>query len=160
MIVVTSPNTNNYESWAEQMGAEQIIINCPDESDVRAMCIWKEHNGQVEEEEGEEADYWKKVNGRMDKVGPLLRCVFNDSEYKSRIDSCESKVKSMNLFDTYYYSVLGTNEVCVVIATSLTNFKGRTTTRRKQFRIAFEFTGIFLSRKFGDMQVGGVNGAE
>ncbi|EKF98191.1 retrotransposon hot spot (RHS) protein, putative, partial [Trypanosoma cruzi] len=48
MIVVTSPNTNNYESWAKHTGAEQIIINCPDESDVRAMCIRKEHSGQVE----------------------------------------------------------------------------------------------------------------
>ncbi|PWU91496.1 putative retrotransposon hot spot (RHS) protein [Trypanosoma cruzi] len=112
MIVVTSPNTNNYESWAEQMGAEQIIINCPDESDVKAMCIWKEHNGQVEEEAGEEADYWKKVNGRMDKVGPLLRCVFNQRKYKSRIYSYEGKVKSMNIFDTHYYSILGTNKMC------------------------------------------------
>ncbi|EKG05868.1 retrotransposon hot spot (RHS) protein, putative [Trypanosoma cruzi] len=112
MIVVTSPNTNNYESWAEQMGAEQIIINCPDESDVRAMCIWKEHNGQVEEEAGEEADYWKKVNGRMDKVGPLLRCVFDQSVYKDRIDSCESVVNKMILRDTNYYSVLGTDKMC------------------------------------------------
>ncbi|KAF8302810.1 putative retrotransposon hot spot (RHS) protein, partial [Trypanosoma cruzi] len=51
MIVVTSPNTKNYESWAKQMDAEQIVMNCPDESDVRAMCVWKEHNGQLEEEE-------------------------------------------------------------------------------------------------------------
>ncbi|RNF03045.1 retrotransposon hot spot (RHS) protein [Trypanosoma cruzi] len=93
MIVVTSPNKNNYESWAEQTGAEQIIINCPDESDVRAMCIWKEHNGQVEEE----ADYWKKVKDRMDKVGPLLRYVFKQRKYKSRIYSCKSKVKKIDL---------------------------------------------------------------
>ncbi|EKG00392.1 retrotransposon hot spot (RHS) protein, putative [Trypanosoma cruzi] len=48
----------------------------------------------------------------MDKVGPLLRCVFNQRNYKDRIDSCKSKVKKMNLFDTNYYSVLGSNEVC------------------------------------------------
>ncbi|PWU91566.1 putative retrotransposon hot spot (RHS) protein [Trypanosoma cruzi] len=109
MIVVTSPNKNNYESWAKLVRAKQIIINCPEENDVRAMCVWMKHNGQLAEEE---ADYWKKVNGRMDKVGPLLRYIFDESEYKSRIDSCESKVNSMNLFDTYYYSILGTNEVC------------------------------------------------
>ncbi|EKG01279.1 retrotransposon hot spot (RHS) protein, putative [Trypanosoma cruzi] len=117
MIVVTSPNTNNYESWAKLVGAEQIIINCPEENDVRAMCIWMKHSGQVEEEEEEEeaeeeADYWKKVKDRMDKVGPLLRCVFNQRKYKSRIYSYQGKVKSMNLFDTYYYSILGSNEVC------------------------------------------------
>ncbi|EKF98839.1 retrotransposon hot spot (RHS) protein, putative, partial [Trypanosoma cruzi] len=109
MIVVTSPNKNNYESWAKLVRAKQIIINCPDGSDVRAMCVWMKHNGQLAEEE---ADYWKKVNGRMDKVGPLLRYIFDDSEYKDRIDSCKSKVNSMNLLDTYYYSILGTNEVC------------------------------------------------
>ncbi|EAN86737.1 putative retrotransposon hot spot (RHS) protein [Trypanosoma cruzi] len=113
MIVVTSPNKNNYESWAKLVRAKQIIINCPDESDVRAMCIWKEHNGQLAvEEEEEEADYWKKVNGRMDKVGPLLRYIFDDRKYIGRIDSCKSKVKTMNLFATNYYSILGTNEVC------------------------------------------------
>ncbi|EKG08241.1 retrotransposon hot spot (RHS) protein, putative, partial [Trypanosoma cruzi] len=115
MIVVTSPNKNNYESWAKLVGAEQIVINCPEESDVRAICIWKERNGQVEEEsedEEEEADYWKKVKERIYKVGPLLRYIFDESEYKSRIYSCEGKVNSMNLFDTYYYSILGTNEVC------------------------------------------------
>ncbi|RNC52089.1 putative retrotransposon hot spot (RHS) protein, partial [Trypanosoma cruzi] len=109
MIVVTSPNKNNYESWAKLVRAKQIIMNCPEENDVRAMCIWKKHNRQLAEEE---ADYWKKVNGRMDRVGPLLRYIFDDSEYNDRIDSCESKVKSMNLFDTNYYSILGTNEVC------------------------------------------------
>ncbi|PWU88925.1 putative retrotransposon hot spot (RHS) protein [Trypanosoma cruzi] len=109
MIVVTPPNKNNYESWAKLVRAKKIIINCPDESDVRAMCIWMKHNRQLEEEE---ADYWKKVKDRMDKVGPLLRYIFDDSEYKSRLVSCESRVKSMNLFATHYYSILGTNEVC------------------------------------------------
>ncbi|RNC44993.1 putative retrotransposon hot spot (RHS) protein [Trypanosoma cruzi] len=109
MIVVTSPNKNNYESWAKLVRAKRIIIDCPDESDVRAMCVWMKHNRQLEEEE---ADYWKKVKDRMDEVGPLLRYIFGDSEYKSRLVSCKSKVKSMVLPDTHYYSILGTNEVC------------------------------------------------
>ncbi|PWU99938.1 putative retrotransposon hot spot (RHS) protein [Trypanosoma cruzi] len=109
MIVVTPPDKNNYESWAKLVRAKKIIINCPDESDVRAMCIWMKHNRQLEEEE---ADYWREVKDRMDKVGPLLRYIFDDSEYKSRLVSCESRVKSMNLFATHYYSILGTNEVC------------------------------------------------
>ncbi|PWU83240.1 putative retrotransposon hot spot (RHS) protein [Trypanosoma cruzi] len=113
MIVVTSPNKNNYESWAKQIGAEQIIIDCPDESDVKAMCSWMKRNGHLAEEEAkEEADYWKKVKERIDKVGPILRYVFDQRKYKSRFDSCVSKVNSMNLSDTKYYSILGTNEVC------------------------------------------------
>ncbi|EKF28847.1 retrotransposon hot spot (RHS) protein, putative, partial [Trypanosoma cruzi marinkellei] len=39
MIVVTSPNSNNYESWAKEVEAGRIIINCPEESDVKAMCV-------------------------------------------------------------------------------------------------------------------------
>ncbi|PWV04084.1 putative retrotransposon hot spot protein (RHS) [Trypanosoma cruzi] len=74
MIVVSFPKVTNYDEWEKQLHAARIIMNCPDESDVRAMCIWKEYNGQVEEE----ADYWKKVKDRMDKVGPILRFIFDN----------------------------------------------------------------------------------
>ncbi|PWU82886.1 putative retrotransposon hot spot (RHS) protein [Trypanosoma cruzi] len=109
MIVVTPPDKNNYESWAKLVRAKQIIMNCPEENDVKAMCVWMKHNRQLAEEE---AEYWKEVRGRMNKVGPLLRYIFDDSEYNDRIDSCESTVKKLNLFDNNYYSILGTNEVC------------------------------------------------
>ncbi|RNF00403.1 retrotransposon hot spot (RHS) protein [Trypanosoma cruzi] len=42
MIVVTSPNVNNFKGWMSQNGAMGIAMNCPDESDVKAMCVWNE----------------------------------------------------------------------------------------------------------------------
>ncbi|ESS55484.1 retrotransposon hot spot (RHS) protein [Trypanosoma cruzi Dm28c] len=54
----------------------------------------------------------KEVEGRMDKVGPLLRYVFDQSVYKDRIDSCESTVNKMTMPDIKYYSVLGTHKMC------------------------------------------------
>ncbi|EAN91926.1 retrotransposon hot spot (RHS) protein, putative [Trypanosoma cruzi] len=125
MIVVTSPNTNNYESWAKQMGAERILINCPDESDVRAMCVWKEHNGQLEEEEAEEEteeeaeeqaeeeeDYWKKVKDRMDKVGPILRFIFNEKKCEARFIACEDAVEAITPSMLQYYAGIGSGKSC------------------------------------------------
>ncbi|EKG00135.1 retrotransposon hot spot (RHS) protein, putative, partial [Trypanosoma cruzi] len=162
MIVVTSPNIKNFEWWAMQMGAEQIIIDCPKESDVRAMCIWKEHNGQVEEEEEEEeetkeeakeeadeeaeeepeeeeeeeseeeadeeseeepeeeseeeaeeeADFWKRVEKRMNKVGPILRFIFNGKKCKSRVRACKFAVNNITASMLQYYTGIGTGKSC------------------------------------------------
>ncbi|EKF98085.1 retrotransposon hot spot (RHS) protein, putative, partial [Trypanosoma cruzi] len=40
MIVVSSPEVTNYDGWEEQVKASRIIMNCPDEMDVKAMCAW------------------------------------------------------------------------------------------------------------------------
>ncbi|PWU84829.1 putative retrotransposon hot spot (RHS) protein [Trypanosoma cruzi] len=109
MIVVSSPNLISYDKWANQSESVQIVMNCPDEMDVKAMCAWMKQNRQLAEEE---ADYWKEVEVRMDKLGPLLRYVFDQCKYKDRIVSCESTVNKMVLQDTQYYSVLGTDKMC------------------------------------------------
>ncbi|PWU85503.1 putative retrotransposon hot spot protein (RHS,) [Trypanosoma cruzi] len=109
MIVVSSPNLISYDKWVNQSESVQIVMNCPDEMDVKAMCAWMKQNRQLAEEE---ADYWKEVEVRMDKLGPLLRYVFDQCKYKDRIVSCESTVNKMVLPDTQYYSVLGTDKMC------------------------------------------------
>ncbi|ESS61165.1 retrotransposon hot spot (RHS) protein [Trypanosoma cruzi Dm28c] len=109
MIVVSSPEVSNYDEWEKQLKASRIIMNCPDEMDVKAMCAWMNQNRQLAEEE---ADYWRKVEVGIDKVGPLLRYVFDQRKYKDRIDSCESVVNKMILRDTNYYSFLGTDKMC------------------------------------------------
>ncbi|EKF38670.1 retrotransposon hot spot (RHS) protein, putative [Trypanosoma cruzi marinkellei] len=40
MIVVSSPKVSNYDRWEKQVEARRIIMNCPDEMDVKAMCAW------------------------------------------------------------------------------------------------------------------------
>ncbi|PWU83936.1 putative retrotransposon hot spot protein (RHS) [Trypanosoma cruzi] len=44
MIVVTPPDKNEYERWTKKMDATAIVTNCPEENDVRAMCIWMKRN--------------------------------------------------------------------------------------------------------------------
>ncbi|PWU85172.1 putative retrotransposon hot spot (RHS) protein [Trypanosoma cruzi] len=39
MIAVSSPKLSNCDEWERQMKAERIIMNCPDEKDVKAMCV-------------------------------------------------------------------------------------------------------------------------
>ncbi|EAN90070.1 retrotransposon hot spot (RHS) protein, putative, partial [Trypanosoma cruzi] len=113
MIVVTSPDKNNYESWVKQMGAEQIIMNCPEENDVKAMCVWMKHNGQLEEEEAEEqADYWKKVKDRMDKVGPILRFIFNEKKCEARFVACEVAVEAITPSMLQYDAGIGSGKSC------------------------------------------------
>ncbi|PWU92227.1 putative retrotransposon hot spot (RHS) protein [Trypanosoma cruzi] len=111
MIVLTTPNENNFEGWRKHKGAAPIIINCPDRTDVKAMCFWEEHNGQVEEEEEkqarEQAKYWETVEERMDKVGPIPRCIFNESEYGIRLTAIGKAVKDINASNATDYMGVG-----------------------------------------------------
>ncbi|RNC41036.1 putative retrotransposon hot spot (RHS) protein [Trypanosoma cruzi] len=113
MIVVTSPNTKNYYHWTKIAEPEKIIINCPEENDVKAMCIWMKHNRRLPEEETEEeADYWKKVKERMDEVGPILRFIFNEKKCKDRFNECEGAVNSITGSMLQYYTGIGTGKSC------------------------------------------------
>ncbi|KAF8289874.1 putative retrotransposon hot spot (RHS) protein, partial [Trypanosoma cruzi] len=145
MIVVTSPDKNNYESWVKQIGAEQIIMNCPEENDVKAMCVWMKQNGQLEEEEAkeeaeeeaegeareeteeetdeeteeeeeeeaeEQADYWKKVKKRMNKVGPILRFIFNEKKCEARFVACEVAVEAITPSMLQYDAGIGSGKSC------------------------------------------------
>ncbi|KAF8290039.1 putative retrotransposon hot spot (RHS) protein, partial [Trypanosoma cruzi] len=94
MIVVTSPNVNNFKGWMSQNGAMGIVMDCPDESDVKAMCVWKKRN-----EQGEQNGYCKQVKERMDEVGPILRVIFNAKSFNSRktvIDEVINVIDSSN----------------------------------------------------------------
>ncbi|ESS61804.1 retrotransposon hot spot (RHS) protein [Trypanosoma cruzi Dm28c] len=39
MLVVATPETTSYIHWANEKRAVRIIMNCPDERDVKAMCV-------------------------------------------------------------------------------------------------------------------------
>ncbi|EKF98523.1 retrotransposon hot spot (RHS) protein, putative, partial [Trypanosoma cruzi] len=88
MIVVTPPDKNEYERWAKKMDATAIVTNCPEENDVRAMCIWMKRNRPLQEQ----AEYWKEVRGRMNNVGPILRFIFGKQAYDDRIKACQQAV--------------------------------------------------------------------
>ncbi|RNE95733.1 retrotransposon hot spot (RHS) protein [Trypanosoma rangeli] len=72
IIMLSSPNEDNLKAWTEQVGAIKIIMNCPDENDVKAMCAWETRNTTEEEQ----VEYWRRMHMRMDDVGPIPRCIF------------------------------------------------------------------------------------
>ncbi|RNF01449.1 retrotransposon hot spot (RHS) protein, partial [Trypanosoma cruzi] len=88
MILLTSPNIKNFEWWASRRYAARIVINCPKESDVRAICAWMKHNRSPQEQ----AKYWKEVKEQMEKVGPILRFILNKKAYTERLSEGESAV--------------------------------------------------------------------
>ncbi|RNC53803.1 putative retrotransposon hot spot (RHS) protein, partial [Trypanosoma cruzi] len=77
MIVVASPNVRNYDNWETQVRAERIIMNCPDEMDVKAMCAWMKRDETAEKQ----AECWKEVKERMYLLGPIPRHIFDANEF-------------------------------------------------------------------------------
>ncbi|RNC33726.1 retrotransposon hot spot (RHS) protein [Trypanosoma cruzi] len=56
MIAVSFPKVNNCDEWAKQLRAARVIVKCPDEMDVKAMCAWTTRDGDKEKQ----AEYWKR----------------------------------------------------------------------------------------------------
>ncbi|EKG04927.1 retrotransposon hot spot (RHS) protein, putative, partial [Trypanosoma cruzi] len=107
MIVLSSPNLDNFSAWEEQRSPKRIIMNCPEKDDVKAMCVWMRRHQPVREQ----AEYWKRVNGRMDEAGPLLRYIFDDSKYNNWIDLSTSTVNSLSRIEAEYYLHFGTGKM-------------------------------------------------
>ncbi|RNC34788.1 retrotransposon hot spot (RHS) protein [Trypanosoma cruzi] len=106
MIVLSSPNLDNLSAWEKHRSPKRIIMNCPEKDDVKAMRVWMKRN-----DSSEQAEYWKKVKGRMDEVGPLLRYIFDDRKYNNRIESCKSTINKLNRIDAEYYLHFGTGKM-------------------------------------------------
>ncbi|KEG06094.1 retrotransposon hot spot (RHS) protein, partial [Trypanosoma grayi] len=86
MIVVSSPNEENFKGWYKQSEALCIIIDCPKKSELKARCMWIHHDKAEKEQQKE----WKVVEERISKVGPIPRCVFcSEIEYRGRIDAVD-----------------------------------------------------------------------
>ncbi|PWV20419.1 putative retrotransposon hot spot protein (RHS) [Trypanosoma cruzi] len=57
MIVVPFLKVTNYDEWAKQLQAARVIVNCPDEVDMKAMCAWMTRDETKEKQ----AECWKEV---------------------------------------------------------------------------------------------------
>ncbi|RNC46434.1 putative retrotransposon hot spot (RHS) protein, partial [Trypanosoma cruzi] len=73
VIAVPSPKVANYDEWAKQLQAVRIIVNCPDEMDVKAMCAWMTRDETAEKQ----VECWKMVEKHMYLLGPIPRHVFD-----------------------------------------------------------------------------------
>ncbi|PWU87195.1 putative retrotransposon hot spot protein (RHS,) [Trypanosoma cruzi] len=95
MSVVSPPNVGNCDEWEKQVKVERIIMNCPDEMDVKAMCAWMERDGTTDGQ----AECWKMVEERMDKVGPIPRYIFDANKFVAHSAAIEDALGGINSRD-------------------------------------------------------------
>ncbi|RNE96981.1 retrotransposon hot spot protein (RHS) [Trypanosoma rangeli] len=67
------------------------------------MCAWETPN-TIEEEQ---AEYWRRVNMRMDDVGPIPRCIFDDNKYKNRVEEIKDILAGIDASNAKHYNMIG-----------------------------------------------------
>ncbi|PWV04364.1 putative retrotransposon hot spot protein (RHS) [Trypanosoma cruzi] len=92
MIAVPFPKVANYDEWAKQLQASRIIVNCPDEVDVKAMCAWMKRDETAEKQ----AKCWKMVEKHMYLLGPIPRHVFYEEAFRERCGAVRFALQSIN----------------------------------------------------------------
>ncbi|KEG05612.1 retrotransposon hot spot (RHS) protein, partial [Trypanosoma grayi] len=86
MILLSSPNKDNFKGWEKRRRARRTIIECPSMSELKAMCVWI-HRDKAEKKKQKE---WKVVEERISNVGPIPRYIFcSESEYGDRLDAVD-----------------------------------------------------------------------
>ncbi|RNF07439.1 retrotransposon hot spot (RHS) protein [Trypanosoma rangeli] len=108
IIMLSSPNEKNFQAWANQEGAIEIIMNCPDENDVKAMCAW----GTRSTTEEEQVEYWRRMHMRMHDVGPIPRCIFHDNKYRKRVRDANNILAGIDASNAVHYGMIGGMEEC------------------------------------------------
>ncbi|PWV01237.1 putative retrotransposon hot spot (RHS) protein [Trypanosoma cruzi] len=103
MVLVSPPLERNYKEWVKRRGATTIVMNCPGESDVKAMCAWMRRHQPVREQ----AEYWKVVKSHMDEVGPIPRYIFDERKYDNWVQRCHKIVDEATSSVIAQYSGLG-----------------------------------------------------
>ncbi|PWU87911.1 putative retrotransposon hot spot (RHS) protein [Trypanosoma cruzi] len=103
MIVLSSPKVSNYDEWEKQATASPIIMNCPDEVYVKAMCAWMKRGLDKDKQ----AEYWRMVEEHMKNVGPIPRHIFDASEYEKRWKDVVRTLNWINLGDQGKYFTQG-----------------------------------------------------
>ncbi|EKF29819.1 retrotransposon hot spot (RHS) protein, putative [Trypanosoma cruzi marinkellei] len=95
MIVVSFPHVRNDGKWKGLSNTKRIIVNCPDEMDVKAMCAWMKRDVTTDKQ----AKYWKMVEERMDKVGPVPRYIFDANKFIAHSAAIEDALNEINSQD-------------------------------------------------------------
>ncbi|RNE95781.1 retrotransposon hot spot (RHS) protein [Trypanosoma rangeli] len=103
IIMLSSPHEDNFKQWAKQAGAVKIIMNCPDENDVKAMCAWEMRNTTEEEQ----AEYWRRMHMHTHDVGPIPRCIFQFNEYEDRVEEIKDILAGIDASNAVHYGMIG-----------------------------------------------------
>ncbi|PWV02105.1 putative retrotransposon hot spot (RHS) protein [Trypanosoma cruzi] len=109
MIAVSFPKVANYDEWAKQLQAVRIIVNCPDEMDVTAMCDWMKRDETAEKQ----VECWKMVEKHMYLLGPIPRHIFDADEYGKRTKDAVRALRWTNIRDQgKYFTQRGGDQWC------------------------------------------------
>ncbi|RNF00276.1 retrotransposon hot spot (RHS) protein [Trypanosoma conorhini] len=107
ITVLSSPNDDNFKGWEKQKKAKRIVMNCPDELDVKAMCAWRTRDKSA----AEQAQNWEMVKKHMDQIGPIPRCIFSGDEIINRLSLVDIAVGSINASNAHNYVPIGQGEM-------------------------------------------------
>ncbi|KAF8276067.1 putative retrotransposon hot spot (RHS) protein, partial [Trypanosoma cruzi] len=103
MVLVSPPFERNYKEWVKRSDATKMVMDCPGESDVKAMCVWMRRHQPVREQ----AEYWKVVKSQMDEVGPIPRYIFDERKYDNWVQRCHKTVDEATSSVLLQYTGLG-----------------------------------------------------
>ncbi|RNE96086.1 retrotransposon hot spot (RHS) protein, partial [Trypanosoma rangeli] len=98
---------DNLKAWKKHVGTMKVIMNCPDENNVKAMCTWETRNKTEEEQ----VEYWRRMYMRMHDVGPIPRCIFNDNKYKNRVEEIDNVLAGIDASNATQYDMIGGKEM-------------------------------------------------
>ncbi|RHW74258.1 Retrotransposon hot spot protein [Trypanosoma brucei equiperdum] len=109
VIVLTSPDPNNYKEWKEPRGCEFICINCYEEVELKAAVSWRRLS-KLEESKITETriinleNEWQKILGWIEKVGPLARQVLEgDKPYCDHVREINEALAEISRGDDSHY---------------------------------------------------------
>ncbi|RNE95511.1 retrotransposon hot spot (RHS) protein, partial [Trypanosoma rangeli] len=57
--------------------------------------------------EEEQAGYWRRVQRRMDDVGPIPQCIFDDDEYETRVRGANNVLVRIDASNAVHYKTAG-----------------------------------------------------
>ncbi|PBJ79652.1 retrotransposon hot spot protein (RHS) [Trypanosoma cruzi cruzi] len=94
-IVLASPKVRDAREFVRQRVSHLIIMNCPEEMDVKAMCAWMKRDETPQEQE----KYWWMVCRQMIFLGPILRYIFDAKDFSKRYNELDRVLRSVKSRD-------------------------------------------------------------
>ncbi|PWU91209.1 putative retrotransposon hot spot protein (RHS) [Trypanosoma cruzi] len=108
-IVLASPKVRDINEFARQRVPHRIIMNCPEEMDVKAMCAWMKRDGTPQGQE----KYWRMVCHQLNFLGPIPRYIFDAKDFSKRYGELVRVLKSIkSRDDAKHVTHGGTKEWC------------------------------------------------
>ncbi|CCD20101.1 hypothetical protein, conserved in T. vivax, partial [Trypanosoma vivax Y486] len=107
-VVLSSPEASNFKEWKKQKRAFYIFINCYTMLEMKAFFVRREwcrcRTCETYQACGAEIEQrWSVVEQRIAEVGPMLRYVFDDTEYNERCSDVFVALFNINDVDMERY---------------------------------------------------------